>query len=361
VLVGTSSVRESEALAAALGAAAVPCVVLNAKHDEDEAAIVARAGAPGAVTISTNMAGRGTDIRLGGPDEAHRDAVVALGGLYVLGTSRHESLRIDGQLRGRAGRQGDPGATRFFVSIDDDLFTRYGLTESLRRHGRLDVGGPPDSPAVRDAIAHAQRVVDGQHFDMRRTLCRYSSLVEIQRRRIADRRRSILGGESVLERVAPDVRRLGVARLGAETLAAIERRVALHHLDHVWSDHLAWIQDTRESIHLVSLGGKIPLDEFHSQVTGEFLTLPSRIEEAVLDDLRAVIDDGASPEALLARLQAPASTWTYLVNDEPFGSGVSLLKTGNLGKAAGAALYVGPLLILSLILERLRCSKRMDR
>ncbi len=185
--------------------------------------------------------------------------------------------------------------------------------------------------------------------------------MEIQRRRIADRRLSILGGESVLERGAPDVWRHGVARLGAERLAAIERRVALHHLDRVWSDHLAWIQDTRDSIHLVSLGGKNPLDEFHSQVTGEFLTLPSRIEEAVLDDLRAVVDDGVSPEALLERLQAPASTWTYLVNDEPFGSGVSLLKTGNLGKAAGAALYVGPLLILSLILERLRRAKRIDR
>jgi len=184
--------------------------------------------------------------------------------------------------------------------------------------------------------------------------------VEIQRRRIADRRRSILGGESVLERVAPEVWRHGVARLGAETLSAIERRVALHHLDRVWSDHLAWIQDTRESIHLVSLGGKNPLDEFHGQVTDEFLTLPSRIEEAVLVDLHAVIDDGVSPEALLARLQAPASTWTYLVNDEPFGSGISLLKTGNLGKAVGAALYVGPLLILSLMLERLRRSRQID-
>jgi preprotein translocase subunit SecA len=113
VLVGTSTVEESERLAARLRDDAVPAVVLNARHDAEEAAIVARAGAPGAVTISTNMAGRGTDIRLGGPDEALRDEVVARGGLYVVGLQRHESRRVDLQLRGRAGRQGDPGESRF--------------------------------------------------------------------------------------------------------------------------------------------------------------------------------------------------------------------------------------------------------
>lgn len=117
ILVGTGSVAESERLSALLGN--VPHEVLNARHDEHEAAIIAKAGARGAVTVSTNMGGRGTDIRLG-------DGAAALGGLYVIGTNKHESRRIDNQLRGRAGRQGDPGSSRFFISLEDDLMARYG-------------------------------------------------------------------------------------------------------------------------------------------------------------------------------------------------------------------------------------------
>jgi preprotein translocase subunit SecA len=128
VLVGTASVGESEALAADLKGRGLECQVLNARNDEQEAEVVARAGARGALTISTNMAGRGTDIRLGGPqdDPDLRAEVVALGGLYVIGTQRHASLRIDRQLRGRAGRQGDPGESRFYLSLEDDPTERYG-------------------------------------------------------------------------------------------------------------------------------------------------------------------------------------------------------------------------------------------
>ena len=125
ILVGTASVVESEQLAAALKEAGVECRILNAKHDEAE--VVAEAGSLGAVTISTNMAGRGTDIRLGGGDGREHAAVVARGGLYVIGTNRHESLRVDQQLRGRSGRQGDPGASRFFVSVEDPIIARYGI------------------------------------------------------------------------------------------------------------------------------------------------------------------------------------------------------------------------------------------
>ena len=124
VLVGTASVAESERLAALLAQSGVACRVLNARNDSEEAAFVAEAGMAGAVTISTNMAGRGTDIRLGGHDERDRNRVIALGGLLVLGTNRHESRRIDNQLRGRAGRQGDPGESRFFISVEDDLIHR---------------------------------------------------------------------------------------------------------------------------------------------------------------------------------------------------------------------------------------------
>ena len=118
---------------------AFACQVLNAKNDAEEASIVARAGALGAVTISTNMAGRGTDIRLGGEDETDRERVAALGGLYVIGTNRHESRRVDLQLRGRAGRQGDPGESRFFVSLEDDLFVRYGIQGVIPTRSLADI------------------------------------------------------------------------------------------------------------------------------------------------------------------------------------------------------------------------------
>ncbi len=171
ILVGTSSVAESEELAGLLRRRHVKCRVLNARHDAREALIVSRAGMPGAVTISTNMAGRGTDIVLGAGDPGAREAVAALGGLYVIGTNRHESRRVDDQLRGRAGRQGDPGSSRFFVSLEDDLIRRYGVLDLIPRgHVPAPQPGPVEDPVVRDAIARAQRVIEGQNFEIRKTL-----------------------------------------------------------------------------------------------------------------------------------------------------------------------------------------------
>lgn len=132
ILVGTASVEESEILSSRLQRAGVPHSVLNARNDEAEAEIIAQAGSLGAVTISTNMAGRGTDIILGGNPPRNREKVTELGGLYVIGTTRHEAARIDNQLRGRAGRQGDPGTSRLFVSIEDDLLVRFGIAEKSR-------------------------------------------------------------------------------------------------------------------------------------------------------------------------------------------------------------------------------------
>ena len=161
VLVGTASVAESEALVRALRARRVKCHVLNARHDAREAAIIARAGMPGAVTISTNMAGRGTDIVLGGGDPALRERVAALGGLYVIGTNRHESRRVDDQLRGRAGRQGDPGSSRFFISLEDDLISRYGvmglIPRARRPAGRTGRSSTRSSPARSPARSASSR------------------------------------------------------------------------------------------------------------------------------------------------------------------------------------------------------------
>ena len=167
ILVGTASVEESERLSRAL--TGIPHFVLNARNEEQEALIVARAGQRGAVTISTNMAGRGVDIQLG-------DGVAELGGLYVIGTNRHESRRIDHQLRGRAGRQGDPGRSRFFISREDDLMVKYGIGDARAHH---------DAESI-------QRLVEGQNLEIRRFLAKYEAVIEGQRQRIQERRQRTL-------------------------------------------------------------------------------------------------------------------------------------------------------------------------
>jgi preprotein translocase subunit SecA len=212
VLVGTVSVQESERLAADLRRAGIGCRVLNAKNDAEEAAIIAEAGALDAVTISTNMAGRGTDIRLGGAGERERDAVVALGGLYVVGTNRHESRRTDDQLRGRAGRQGDPGASRFLISLEDDLLQRCGIDKlipaRLREELAAGSNGAPraiEHPAVHREVDRAQRIMEGQHGDLRKRLLGFSERLESQRGELAEWRQAVLEGreEGILAERSP--------------------------------------------------------------------------------------------------------------------------------------------------------------
>jgi preprotein translocase subunit SecA len=356
VLAGTGSVKESEELASDLRGAGVACAVLNARNDELEAGIVAEAGLPGAVTISTNMAGRGTDIKLGGAEERERARAVAVGGLYVIGTNRHESLRIDRQLRGRAGRQGDPGSTQFFISLEDDLFVRYGLSARFveryrleRRRGELPAG------RLQADVAHVQRIIEGQNFDIRRSLTKFTTLVELQRRMVGARRDAILAGtgESVLKAADPAFFDEGVSRFGAEKLALLERRAALFHIDRLWSDHLAWVQDTRETIHLVGLGGKTPIDEFQKSGTAAFMELERSIDDCVLSEMENVIHGDGSAELALERLKGPSSTWTYLVNEDQFGWGVELLKGRNIGFASVAAGAFGPLFVMTLIARRI--------
>src|SRR6185369_17284966 len=155
-------VKASELLAKQLAAAGVPSVVLNAKNDDEEAAIIAEAGALGAVTVSTQMAGRGVDIRLGGSDEKDAEQVRELGGLFVIGSGRHDSRRVDDQLRGRAGRQGDPGGSVFFVSLEDSLIVR----NSEPFDGPTAADGRMSGPRVDEAVSHAQKVVDVFSFDI---------------------------------------------------------------------------------------------------------------------------------------------------------------------------------------------------
>jgi preprotein translocase subunit SecA len=349
ILVGTLSVAESDRLARALRDAGVTCRVLNARTDEREAGIVARAGAPGAVTISTNMAGRGTDIRLGGEHEEERERVVALGGLYVIGTNRHESVRIDQQLRGRAGRQGDPGSTRFFVSLEDDLIVRYGIERLIPPRLWPDNQDTPlSSPLIRREIARVQRIVEGQNFEIRRTLCRYSEQVEQQRKRLHRRRREILLDREPAGRFAaaePELHAEICARVGAEAVRRAERQASLFHIDRLWCEHLRAIADLREGIHLLRVGGRDPLTEFLHRVVDFFHEMQRRIDEDLVRTLRDATITERGIDLEKEGLEAPSSTWTYLINDDPFRDQLGVQLAGNTGFAAAAALYTGWILI----------------
>jgi preprotein translocase subunit SecA len=357
VLVGTLTVAESERLAGRLREAGVACQVLNAKNDASEARIVAAAGAPGAVTISTNMAGRGTDIRLGGVDERAREQVVALGGLYVIGTNRHESLRIDLQLRGRAGRQGDPGESRFFISLEDDLLVRYGIQNLLAgRFVNDNPADPIDDATVFHEVARAQRIVEGQNVEIRKTLWRYAAALERQRLTIMQWRQLSLEDPESLDvwQRSPDARAALVTAAGEEAVRHAEQAVTLHHIDRAWCDHLALAADLREGIHLVSLGGQDPLARFTSEITLAFQRLHETIEERVLDALRDVRVANATIDLAQLDIKGPSSTWTYLVNDEPFRNQIGMLLTGP-GRATfaiGAALFAMPLLMLWGVVDR---------
>ena len=331
VLVGTLTVEESERLSERLRAAGVSCQVLNAKNDAAEARIIAGAGAVGAVTISTNMAGRGTDIRLGGGDESGRDEAVALGGLYVIGTNRHESRRVDFQLRGRAGRQGDPGESRFFVSLEDDVLVRYGIQTLIAgRFAPERRDEPIAHPVVLREIARAQRIVEGQNFEIRKTLCRYSTVIEQQRLQVMERRQAILTGEEdpdVWARAVEPYRTL-TAAVGRDTARQAERIVALMQIDRVWRDHLSLAADLREGIHLVSLGGHDPLTRFASEVVAAFLRLEDAIDDGILSALARVTVRNGLVDLSEVTLKGPSSTWTYLVNDDPFRNQIGMMLTG---------------------------------
>jgi preprotein translocase subunit SecA len=358
VLVGTLTVEESERLAERLRSTGITCEILNARNDEQEARIVARAGAYGAVTISTNMAGRGTDIRLGGEDEASRERVAALGGLYVIGTNRHESRRVDLQLRGRAGRQGDPGESRFFLSLEDDLLVRYGIRDLL--HGRVVPGTrdqPIDDPIVSEEIARAQRIIEGQNFEIRKTLARYSSVVEDQHRVLMDRRQALLHGDDVPDvwkNAAPERHAELVASSSEDAVERAERTVTLFHIDRVWRDHLAHSADLREGIHLVSLGGMDPLSRFTSDVRAAFRQVEGIIDRAVLETLPLVTAGAAGLDLGAAGVKGPSSTWTYLVNDDPFRNQIMLKLIGPGGPtmAIYSSALLGPLFLLWGMVER---------
>ncbi len=350
ILVGTASVAESEDLAGELELFGVPCRVLNAKNDELEAGIITEAGTLGAVTISTNMAGRGTDIRLGGVQEIERDRVVDLGGLYVIGTNRHESLRIDRQLRGRSGRQGDPGSSRFFVSMDDPLIRRYGVEKLISARALPQKqNAPVESKVLAFEIARAQRIIEGENFDTRRRLWELSAVVESQRQILQGWRQEVLLGETrpgVLEERCSDRWNELSESVGRELLNEIERRLTLIITDRCWSDHLADLRRIRDGIHVVGFVGKDPAAEFCREAGAAFVDLQDAIEDeiaAVFTGLE-VTSEGVDWEG--QGLVGPASTWTYLVSDAPFGGNTMRQLANRAGFAAIGAIAAAPVLFL---------------
>ncbi|MEU8217796.1 accessory Sec system translocase SecA2 [Micromonospora taraxaci] len=317
VLVGTLDVKESEGLAAGLNAAGVPCVVLNAKNDDEEAAIIAEAGAYGSVTVSTQMAGRGVDIRLGGSDQSDQERVAELGGLYVIGSGRHDSRRVDDQLRGRAGRQGDPGGSVFFVSLEDDLVVRHAA-DSVPASPRMNADGLVTDEQVDYAVEHAQRVAEGVNHEIHRNTWRYSVVIEQQRKALAARRERLLTSDvAAVMLLEKEPEKAG--EMDEDLLARAARSIALYHLDRLWAEHLAELSEVREGVHLRALGRLDPLDEFHRAAVPAFNDLIPEIEARTIATFNETEfdEDWQADDGTLVR---PTATWTYLVHDNPFGS-----------------------------------------
>jgi preprotein translocase subunit SecA len=323
ILVGTQDVAESEELAEKLAKVDLPCVVLNARNDAEEAAIVAEAGKRDAVTVSTQMAGRGTDIRLGGTDGADREEVAALGGLHVIGTARYPSSRLDGQLRGRSGRQGDPGSAVFFASLNDDLVLSNAPDVPDGISHDDETGEITDSVAHRQ-INHAQRVAEGVDLEIHRNTWRYTRLIERQRNELLEHRDKVLRSEfaaGALGKAEPERYKELAEKLDDEArVVQVSREVMLFHLDQLWSDHLAYLTDVRESIHLRALAREAPLDEFHRAAIPEFhKIIPEALQRSAKTLVEAEFTEhGIDLEA--SGVRRANSTWTYLVHDNPFDS-----------------------------------------
>ena len=351
VLIGTLDVAESERLAERMGQAGLSCVVLNAKNDAQEAAIVAEAGALGAITVSTQMAGRGTDIRLGGTQgipgggirgggipgggipgggssDGH-DRVAGLGGLLVIGMGRHASSRLDDQLRGRSGRQGDPGGSVFFVSMEDELITT--CVPDAPPVPDVGPGGQVTDPRAQWTVGHAQRVAEGVHLQVHRDTWRYNTLLEDQRRSVLEHRDELLRTDLALRTLAGSFPERAAAlreSVPEEVLAEAARQISLAQLDHAWAEYLAHAADLREGISLRALGhgpnpfgGSLnPLEEYNREMTRLFSQFRDDVTALTGHAFQTVTITADGADLAAGGLARPSATWTYVVQDNPFGT-----------------------------------------
>lgn len=323
VLVGTVSIEDNEVVSAYLREAGVPHEVLNAKNHEREGEIIAEAGKLGRITVATNLAGRGVDIKLGGAHatEQERAAVLEKGGLMVIGTERHDARRIDDQLRGRSGRQGDPGATRFYVSLEDKLMRVFAAETLKRVMGRFGIpeDEPIESSIITRSLETAQKRIEGFNFDARKQVLAYDDVMNTQRLAIYARRRAALLGTS--EEVEAAVRSLLGVEESVQQVFEVKRQelgeafvphlrhLLLQVIDMFWLEHLETMEYLRHSISLRAYGQRDPLIEYRREGLIRFRSLESNIAAAVRDAFPriAVIDEArvrAEEERVRAQLVA---------------------------------------------------------
>lgn len=306
VLIGTISIEKNELLSAYLQSEGVPHTILNAKNHEQEGEIIANAGKKGAVTIATNMAGRGIDIKLGGANATAEegDVVRSLGGLAVFGTERHEARRIDDQLRGRAGRQGDPGYTQFFVSLDDDLMRIFGSENIKKMMGRFGI--PEDEPIknsiISKGIKSAQAKIEGFHFDARKHTLEYDDVLNHQRETIYHRRRSLLLADketitSTLEELkefsplAREVIEKKEQEVPQDIFMETVRRILLHVTDLLWVEHLETMDYLRSSVNLRAYGQRDPLVEYRREGLRMFRDMEATFKNQSIDLIEGIKAD----------------------------------------------------------------------
>jgi len=297
VLIGTVSIEKNELLSAYLSREGVPHEVLNAKNHENEGEIIAQAGIKGRATIATNMAGRGVDIKLGGnPGSKEKyEEVKALGGLFVLGTERHEARRIDNQLRGRSGRQGDPGETQFFVSLEDSLMRVFASDAIKKMMGRFGI--PEDEPIQNSLISRslesAQTKIEGFNFDARKHVLSYDDVLNRQRQAIYARRRNALVGKNEdiddaltkLEEIEPSILQIVESKkqeLKEEQFYSLIRRILLQAIDTLWVEHLEVMDYTRSSVNLRAYGQRDPLVEYKKEGLRLFNEMQESIDDMVV-------------------------------------------------------------------------------
>ena len=332
VLIGTASIEKNELLSIFLEKEGIEHEVLNAKKHEQEGEIIAQSGRKSSVVIATNMAGRGVDIKLGGNPhtEEEYEEIKKLGGLYVIGTERHEARRIDNQLRGRSGRQGDPGETQFYVSLEDSLMRVFASDMIKKMMGRFGI--PEDeaiqNPIISKSLESAQEKIEGFHFDSRKSVLEYDDVMSHQRKIVYERRRKMLLADkeyilslteelAALSDEAKEIIEGKKLALGEEIFLEALRRIALQSTDMLWMDHLEMMDYLRNSVRLRAYGQRDPLVEYKKEglrlfrdmeiewrnnivefiknISTDVLAAEERrMEEAKLAMERAVIESGAT-------------------------------------------------------------------
>jgi len=316
ILVGTISIEQNELLSEYLRSLGVKHEVLNAKKHEQEGQVIAQAGRLGAVTIATNMAGRGIDIKLGGEPSNKEDEelIKKLGGLFVLGTERHDSRRIDNQLRGRAGRQGDPGQTQFFISLDDELARIFGgdRLKSMVKTLKLPEDEPISSGIVSRSVESAQKKVEGFQFDSRKSTLEFDNVLNTQRNTVYGRRRKMLlaTNEEIREYLFATFEKDFVEQLisekvklvGEEQFWSIVRRVVLHVTDTLWVDHLDAMSYLRNSVNLRAYGQREPIIEYKKEGLTMFRAMEESAKNQIVDLLKNIhIPENPSPEPVIQK------------------------------------------------------------